>query len=192
MIAGEIGDAECVKRVQRGDTESFEILVRRYQKTTFNLIYRFVGDYDEATETAQEVFLSAYKSIQQFRGDASFSTWLYRIAFNHASTRRQSLHSKLKREVALDDTVILVDGGADPAASAERREIQQCVQQALNSLDRDDAQIILLRDLQDVRYEDIAQTLDVPVGTVKSRLHRARQALRASLAPYFSTDRKVS
>jgi RNA polymerase sigma-70 factor, ECF subfamily len=192
MIAGEIGDAECVKRVQRGDTESFEILVRRHQKTTFNLIYRFVGDYDEATETAQEVFLSAYKSIQQFRGDASFSTWLYRIAFNHASTRRQSLHSKLKREVALDDTVILVDGGADPAASAERREIQQCVQQALNSLDRDDAQIILLRDLQDVRYEDIAETLDVPVGTVKSRLHRARQALRASLAPYFSTDRKVS
>jgi RNA polymerase sigma-70 factor, ECF subfamily len=192
MIAGEIGDAECVKRVQRGDTESFEILVRRHQKTTFNLIYRFVGDYDEATETAQEVFLSAYKSIQQFRGDASFSTWLYRIAFNHASTRRQSLHNKLKREVALDDTVILVDGGADPAASAERREIQQCVQQALNSLDRDDAQIILLRDLQDVRYEDIAETLDVPVGTVKSRLHRARQALRASLAPYFSTDRKVS
>jgi RNA polymerase sigma-70 factor, ECF subfamily len=192
MIAGEIGDAECVKRVQRGDTESFEILVRRHQKTTFNLIYRFVGDYDEATETAQEVFLSAYKSIQQFRGDASFSTWLYRIAFNHASTRRESLHNKLKREVALDDTVILVDGGADPAASAERREIQQCVQQALNSLDRDDAQIILLRDLQDVRYEDIAQTLDVPVGTVKSRLHRARQALRASLAPYFSTDRKVS
>jgi RNA polymerase sigma-70 factor, ECF subfamily len=192
MIAGEIGDAECVKRVQRGDTESFEILVRRHQKTTFNLIYRFVGDYDEATETAQEVFLSAYKSIQQFRGDASFSTWLYRIAFNHASTRRESLHNKLKREVALDDTVILVDGGADPAASAERREIQQCVQQALNSLDRDDAQIILLRDLQDVRYEDIAETLDVPVGTVKSRLHRARQALRASLAPYFSTDRKVS
>ena len=192
MIAEEIGDAECVKRVQRGDTESFEILMRRHQKTTFNLIYRFVGDYDEASETAQEVFLSAYKSIQQFRGDASFSTWLYRIAFNHASTRRESLHNKLKREVALDDTVILVDGGADPAASAERREIQQCVQQALNSLDRDDAQIILLRDLQDVRYEDIAETLDVPVGTVKSRLHRARQALRASLAPYFSTDRKVS
>jgi RNA polymerase sigma-70 factor, ECF subfamily len=192
MIAEEIGDAECVKRVQRGDTESFEILVRRHQKTTFNLIYRFVGDYDEATETAQEVFLSAYKSIQQFRGDASFSTWLYRIAFNHASTRRENLHNKLKREVALDDAVVLVDGGADPAASAERREIQQCVQQALNSLDREDAQIILLRDLQDVRYEDIAQTLDVPVGTVKSRLHRARQALRASLAPFFSTDRKVS
>ena len=192
MLAEEIGDAECVKRVQRGDTQSFEILVRRHQNTTFNLIYRFLGDYDEATETAQEVFLSAYKSIQQFRGDANFATWLYRIAFNHASTRRKSLHSKLQRQVRLEDDVVLVDCGADPETSAERREIQQCVQQALNSLDRDDAQIILLRDLQDVRYEDIAETLDVPVGTVKSRLHRARQALRASLAPYVSTTRKVS
>lgn len=191
MLAEEIGDAECVKRVQRGDTQSFEILVRRHQNTTFNLIYRFLGDYDEATETAQEVFLSAYSSIQQFRGDANFATWLYRIAFNHASSRRKSLNSKLQRHVALEDEVV-ADCSADPETSAERREIQQCVQQALNSLDRDDAQIILLRDLQDVRYEDIAETLDVPVGTVKSRLHRARQALRASLAPYFSTDRKVS
>jgi RNA polymerase sigma-70 factor, ECF subfamily len=192
MLAEEIGDAECVKRVQRGDTESFEILVRRHQNTTFNLIYRFLGDYDEATDTAQEVFLSVYKSIQQFRGDATFSTWLYRIAFNHASTRRKSLNSKLQRQVALEDDAVLVDCGDNPETSAERKEIQQRVQQALNSLDGDDAQIILLRDLQDVSYEDIAQTLDVPIGTVKSRLHRARQALRTSLAPYFTCDRKVS
>jgi RNA polymerase sigma-70 factor, ECF subfamily len=192
MLAEEIGDAECVKRVQRGDTESFEILVRRHQKTTFNLIYRFLGDYDEATETAQEVFLSAYKSIQQFRGDATFSTWLYRIAFNHASSRRKNLNSKRQRQVPLEDAVLLVDCRPNPETSAQQKEIQQCVQQALNSLDVDDAQIILLRDLQDVSYEDIAQTLGVPVGTVKSRLHRARQALRTRLAPYFTRDRKVS
>jgi RNA polymerase sigma-70 factor, ECF subfamily len=192
MLAEEIGDAECVKRVQRGDTESFEILVRRHQNTTFNLIYRFLGDYDEATDTAQEVFLSAYRSIQQFRGDAKFSTWLYRIAFNHASTRRKSLNSKRQRQVTLEDHLGLVDCDENPETSAQRKEIQQCVQQALNSLDGDDAQIILLRDLQDISYEDIAQTLDVPVGTVKSRLHRARQALRTSLAPYFTRDRKVS
>ncbi len=192
MLGEETGDAECVKRVQRGDTESFEILVRRHQNTTFNLIYRFLGDYDEATETAQEVFLSAYKSIQQFRGDANFSTWLYRIAFNHASTRRKRLNSKRQREVTLEDDAVLVDCGATPEGSAERKEVQQHVQQALNRLNTDDAQIILLRDLQDVSYEDIAETLDVPVGTVKSRLHRARQALRISLAPYFTRDRKVS
>ena len=117
MLAEDIGDAECVKRVQRGDTQSFEILVRRHQNTTFNLIYRFLGDYDEATETAQEVFLSAYKSIQQFRGDANFATWLYRIAFNHASSRRKSLNSKLQRQVRLEDDVVLVDCGADPETS---------------------------------------------------------------------------
>ena len=192
MLGEDTGDAECVRRVQRGDIEFFEILVRRHQNTTFNLIYRFLGDYDEASETAQEVFLSAYKSIQQFRGDANFATWLYRIAFNHASTRRKNLSSKRQRQVALEDGAALVDSGANPETCAEQKEIQQYVQQALNSLDGDDAQIILLRDLQDVSYDDIAQTLDVPVGTVKSRLHRARQALRISLAPYFTRDRKVS
>ncbi|HEX6174615.1 MAG TPA: sigma-70 family RNA polymerase sigma factor [Candidatus Binatia bacterium] len=192
MLGEDTGDAECVRRVQRGDIEFFEILVRRHQNTTFNLIYRFLGDYDEASETAQEVFLSAYKSIQQFRGDANFATWLYRIAFNHASTRRKNLSSKRQRQVALEDDAALVDSGANPETCAEQKEIQQYVQQALNSLDGDDAQIILLRDLQDVSYDDIAQTLDVPVGTVKSRLHRARQALRISLAPYFTRDRKVS
>jgi RNA polymerase sigma-70 factor, ECF subfamily len=191
MLAEEIGDAECVKRVQRGDTESFEILVRRHQHTTFNLIYRFLGDYDETTETAQEVFLSAFQSIQQFRADATFSTWLYRIAFNHASSRRKSLKSKLQRQVALEEDAVLIDCGDNPEISAERKEIQRCVQQALSSLDGDDAQIILLRDLQDVSYEDIARSLDVPMGTVKSRLHRARQALRTSLAPYFIRGRKV-
>src|ERR687897_756793 len=88
---------------------SFEILLQRHQKATFNLVYRLLGDYDEAAEVAQEVFLSAYKSIRQFRGDANFSTWLYRIAFNHASTRRKSLNSKRQRQITLEDNVVLVD-----------------------------------------------------------------------------------
>ena len=91
MLAEGIGDAECVRRVQRGDTDSFEVLVRRHEKAIFNLVYRLLGNYDEAAEVAQEVFLSAFKSIHQFRGEANFSTWLYRIGLNHASTRRKSL-----------------------------------------------------------------------------------------------------
>jgi RNA polymerase sigma-70 factor (ECF subfamily) len=192
MLADGIGDAECVKRVQRGDANSFEILLQRHQKATFNLVYRLLGDYDEAAEVAQEVFLSAYKSIRQFRGDANFSTWLYRIAFNHASTRRKSLNIAHQRHIPLDGIEIIGDGAVDPAKSLEQKEIQERVQQALNGLDHDDAIIILLRDLQDVPYEEVAQMLDVPVGTVKSRLHRARQALKARLAPYFHTDRKAS
>jgi RNA polymerase sigma-70 factor (ECF subfamily) len=192
MLAEGIGDAECVKRVQRGDANAFEILLQRHQKATFNLVYRLLGDYDEAAEVAQEVFLSAYKSIRQFRGDANFSTWLYRIAFNHASTRRKSLNIAQQRHLPLDGIEIIGDGVVDPAKSLEQKEIQERVQQALNGLDHDDAIIILLRDLQDVPYEEVAQMLDVPVGTVKSRLHRARQALKARLAPYFHTDRKAS
>jgi len=191
MLAEGIGDAECVRRVQEGDTNSFEILVRRHEKEVFNLIYRLLGNYDEALEIAQEVFLSAFKSIHQFRGEANFSTWLYRIGLNHASTRRKSLHSSQQRYVPLDGTEVIADGALDPVKNVEHKEIQQRVQQALNSLDPEDARIILLRDLQDVPYEDVAEILDIPVGTVKSRLHRARQALRITLAPYFHADRKL-
>ena len=191
MFAEGIGDAECVRRVQQGDTDSFEILVRRHEKAVFNLIYRLLGNYDEALEIAQEVFLSAFKSIHQFRGEANFSTWLYRIGLNHASTRRKGLHSSQQRYVPLDGTEVIADGALDPVKNVEHKEIQQRVQQALDSLDPEDARIILLRDLQDVPYEDVAEILDIPVGTVKSRLHRARQALKISLAPYFHADRKL-
>jgi RNA polymerase sigma-70 factor (ECF subfamily) len=192
MLAEGIGDAECVRRVQQGDTDSFEVLVRRHQKAIFNLVYRLLGNYDEAAEVAQEVFLSAFKSIHQFRGEANFSTWLYRIGLNHASTRRKSLNTTQQRHIPLDGTEVIADGTVDPVKNVEHKEIQQRVQQALNSLDPEDARIILLRDLQDVPYEDVAEMLDIPVGTVKSRLHRARQALRTSLAPYFHANRKAS
>ena len=192
MLAEGIGDAECVRRVQQGDTDSFEVLVRRHEKAIFNLVYRLLGNYDEAAEVAQEVFLSAFKSIHQFRGEANFSTWLYRIGLNHASTRRKSLQSSQQRHIPLDGTEVIADGAVDPAKNVEHKEIQQRVQQALNSLDPEDARIVLLRDLQDIPYEDVAQMLDIPVGTVKSRLHRARQALKTSLAPYFHANRKAS
>ena len=192
MFAEGIGDAECVRRVQQGDTDSFEVLVRRHEKAIFNLVYRLLGNYDEAAEVAQEVFLSAFKSIHQFRGEANFSTWLYRIGLNHASTRRKSLQTSQQRHIPLDGTEVIADGAVDPAKNVEHKEIQQRVQQALNSLDPEDARIVLLRDLQDIPYEDVAQMLDIPVGTVKSRLHRARQALKTSLAPYFHANRKAS
>jgi RNA polymerase sigma factor (sigma-70 family) len=96
------------------------------------------------------------------------------------------LNNTQQRHVPLDGTEVIVDGAVDPAKSFEHKEIQQRVQQALNSLDPDDARIILLRDLQDVPYEDVAEMLDIPVGTVKSRLHRARQALKPAWRPIFS------
>jgi RNA polymerase sigma-70 factor (ECF subfamily) len=165
--------------------------VRRHEKAIFNVVYRMLGDYDDAAETAQEVFLSAYRAIGQFRGDANFSTWLYRIALNHASTRRKSTSSRQRRLVPIDDTELVDDVELGPAETLEKKEIRQRVQRALKELQPEDAMVILLRDLQDIAYEDVARVLNIPVGTVKSRLHRARQALKARLTAYFPTARKA-
>ena len=191
MASDSISDADYVRRLQRGETDAFEMLVRRHEKTIFNLVYRMLGDYDEAAEVSQEVFLSAYRAIGRFRGDANFSTWLYRIALNHTSTRRKSLGRRQQRNVAIDDTEPVRDLQPGPAETMEKKEIRERVQRALNNLEPDDATVIVLRDLQDIPYEEVARLLEVPVGTVKSRLHRARQALKSQLATYFYAGRKA-
>ena len=191
MASESISDAACVRRLQRGDIDAFEILVRRHEKTIFNLVYRMLGDYDDAAETSQEVFLSAYRAIGQFRGEANFSTWLYRIALNHATTRRKSAALRQKRFVAMDGSDLIDNDQIGPVETLEKKELRERVQRALSELEPEDATVILLRDLQDVPYEDVARVLQIPVGTVKSRLHRARQALKAKLAVYFRAGRKA-
>ncbi|MGH7845846.1 MAG: RNA polymerase sigma factor [Candidatus Binatia bacterium] len=183
-----ISDLECVQRLRRGEIDVFEVLVRRYQKTIFNLVYRVLGDYEEAAEISQEVFLSAYRSIRQFRGDASFSTWLYRIALNHASTQRKTMAKWQQRTAPLDTANPVSDHRLDPGHALEQKQTRERVQRALGSLEPNDALIILLRDLHDVPYEEVAQILAVPLGTVKSRLYRARQALKLRLTAYVSSN----
>ena len=191
MVSDSSSDADCVRRIQHGHADAFEVLVRRHEKTIFNLVYRMLGDYDDAAEVSQEVFLSAYRAIGQFRGDANFSTWLYRIALNHATTRRRSTHSRQQRTMQIEDMEILRDAQPGPAEMLERKELQERVQLALNKLAPEDATVILLRDLQDVPYDEVARVLEIPVGTVKSRLHRARQALKSLLATHFCAGRKA-
>lgn len=191
-------DGAWVRRVQGGETESFEVLIRRHEKPIFNLLYRWLGDYDDASETAQEVFLSAFRSIRKFRGDAKFSTWLYRIAVNHAKNRLKGIGASRHRTIPLESNDPEGDGGPvgrlpdpgpDPSEVAERTEDHARVQQWLNTLDPDDALVILLHDLQEVGYEEMGRILDLPLGTVKSRLHRARLALRAKMAPYIHSTK---
>lgn len=188
-VSADISDAECVRRLQQGETEAFAVLVERHQKNIFNLLYRMLGDHDDAAEVSQEAFLSAYRSIKSFRGDASFSTWLYRIAVNHANTRRKSVALSQQRAARMESLEPASDGASDPAAALERKEMRERVQAALNGLAAEDATIILLRDLQDVPYEAVAEILEIPIGTVKSRLHRARRALKVRLAPYLKGKR---
>ena len=191
MVPEAISDAECVRQLQRGETDAFETLIRRHQKTIFNLVYRMLGDYDEAAEISQEAFLSAYRAIGSFRGESNFSTWLYRIALNHATTRRKSLNTRQQRNVSIETTEPVIDPHPGPAETMEKKEIRERVQLALNRLEPDDAMVILLRDLQDVPYDEVARVLEIPVGTVKSRLYRARQALKTELASYFYAGRKA-
>ena len=183
----ERSDWECVQKVQGGDADAFELLVRRHEKRIFNLLYRWLGNYDEAAEVAQEVFLSAFRAIKRFRGGSSFATWLYRIGVNHAKNRHKGmLLTRERMEVArLSDPPGDGDPPSDPAHEVERRELHDLIQQGLSSLQADDALMILLHDLQEVRYEEMAAMLKIPLGTVKSRLHRARQALKNKLAPHF-------
>jgi len=189
MVHEERSDWECVQKVQGGDADAFETLVRRHEKKIFNLLYRWLGDYDEAADVAQEVFLAAFRAIKRFRGDSSFATWLYRIGVNHAKNRHKSLQAARQRQQAKEVSDAPGDPTSDPAEGVEQRERHDLVQRGLSELDADDALLILLHDLQEVRYEEISETLDIPLGTVKSRLHRARQALRVKLAPYFGRNK---
>ncbi len=191
-------DWEWIQRVQNGETDAFEILVQRHQKPIFNLLYRWLGDAEDASDAAQEVFLAAYRAIKDFRGDALFSTWLYRIAVNQAMNRRKRLAADPSRSAGMDRVdpdderdplAALPHPGPTPAQEAERKEAHARVQQGLNSLEEDAALIILLHDLQGLPYEEIGRILKVPVGTVKSRLHRARMALKTKLAPYYDSSR---
>jgi RNA polymerase sigma-70 factor (ECF subfamily) len=194
MNQEEDSDLESVQKVQAGDTDAFEVLIKRHEKMVFNLLYRWLGNYDDSAEVAQEVFLSAYRSIRRFRAESSFSTWLYRIAVNQAKNRLKAVSVLKQRTIPLEVGNPDGDGGPisgisnpglDPAQEAEAEEIHDRVHRELNRLDKDDRLLILLRDLQDVPYEEISKILGVPLGTVKSRLHRARQALKARLASYF-------
>jgi RNA polymerase sigma-70 factor (ECF subfamily) len=185
-----------VQQAQNGKTDAFEILIERHQKRIFNLLYRWLGEIEEAAEAAQEVFLAAYRAIQEFRGDALFTTWLYRIAIHQAMNRRKRLTADPSRKAASDSIDPgrgpLSDSfpsGLDPVQEADRKEAHLRVQQGLNSLKEEEALIILLHDFQELPYEEIARIFRLPLGTVKARVHRARLALKEKLAPDYDSTR---
>lgn len=184
-------DLEFVSACKEGDVDAFEVLVKRYQKRMFNIAFRMVGNYDEAGEIVQDVFLSAYKNIRRFKGKAKFSTWLHTIVINRARTRLNQLRAQLHREpISIDDPVVTNDGEikGEPASTEpsalerlERRDIQQKVRECIDSLDVEFREVLILRDIQGFSYEEISNALTIPGGTVKSRLSRARETIRDCL-----------
>jgi RNA polymerase sigma-70 factor (ECF subfamily) len=182
-------DDALVRLAVRGRTEAFEALVQRHQDRLYGLLHRMVGDRERALDLAQETFLKAWRGLAGFQGQSAFYTWLYRIARNVViSAGRYDAarpHIGISLDAPDDDGEVsritagaADDGPSERALAAERREL---VLRAIGSLPGEFREIIILRDMQDHAYEEIAEQLEIPVGTVRSRLHRARSELRARL-----------
>jgi RNA polymerase sigma-70 factor (ECF subfamily) len=190
-------DALLVARVKLGDVRAFEMLVVKYQRRIERLIGRMVRDVDLVPDIAQETFIRAYRAIPQFRGDSAFYTWLYRIAVN---TAKKSL-VELKRdpvitEAALasrddDDETSRVENelsdGETPDAVLASKEIATAVNSAIEDLSEDLRQAITLREIEGLSYEEIAEMMNCPIGTVRSRIFRAREAIALRLRPLLDT-----
>ena len=182
-------DQQLVERVQKGDKRAFDLLVRKYQHRVLKLVSRFVNDAAEAEDVAQEAFLKAYRALPAFRGDSAFYTWLYRIAIN---TAKNTLVSNRRRPVDFDldlqdpeqhDRQARLKEGDTPEGVLLTDEIREVVEVALQQLPEDLRKAIVLRELEGLSYEEIAEAMDCPVGTVRSRIFRAREAIDKKLKP---------
>ncbi|HHZ17625.1 MAG TPA: sigma-70 family RNA polymerase sigma factor [Peptococcaceae bacterium] len=181
-------DVELVAKSKAGDLHAFEELVCRYERKIYTLAYRMTGNYHDANDLAQEAFLRAFQSIKGFRGDASFSTWLCRIATNVCRDElrkryRVSLES-LEQEVSFGDWEMKKQIPADvpgPAEIYEQQELQHELQDLINTLTPEFRMALILRDIQGLSYEEIAEQLECSLGTVKSRISRARNYLKEKI-----------
>ena len=192
MTAEKEADQVLVERVQRGDKKAFDVLVLKYQHKVANLISRYIRDSSEVLDVTQEAFIKAYRALPKFRGDSAFYTWLYRVAIN---TAKNHLAAQARRPPGDDieaETAEQMEMGAalketdTPENLALQREIASTIQQALDGLPEDLRTAITLRELEGLSYEEIAQAMDCPIGTVRSRIFRAREAIDVKLKPLLA------
>jgi RNA polymerase sigma-70 factor (ECF subfamily) len=185
----EQDDESLIRSFLSDNPDAFDRLVIKYKDMIFNLCYRIVNDYDDANDCAQETFIKVYKSMKQFRFQSSFSTWLYRIAINTCRNRIASSGNRIRKKMlridnpgeAGSDTVDIHDCSFSPDSVFEKNEQARLIHQAIDALPEELKVLVVLRDLEGNSYEDIADITGVNLGTVKSRLARARHLLRESL-----------
>ena len=178
-------ELQLIDAARGGDQDAFAELVRLYEKRVFALTMRMCKNADDAAEAAQEAFLAVWQGLKFFRGESSFSTWLYRLASNACVDllRREGRHraaagpSLNDEEAAVDAT----DPAPQPQEALERRDLKEQIEDGLRSLTPDHRQVLILREMHQLSYDEIAETLDVDIGTVKSRINRARKQLRKIL-----------
>lgn len=191
MIATD-DDQDLVRASMTGDREAYGILVRRYEDRLYPTLLRLVGSPDDALDLRQDAFVRAYEKLDQFQGESSFYTWLYRISVNLALSKRRK--HELRCVPFPDPDRLELEGEAaksDPTIGAERAEACDVIQAALNELDEDYRAVVVLKDLDGLRYEEIAEMLEIPIGTVRSRLHRARSELKARILPVLEPKEVV-
>ncbi|HET7864630.1 MAG TPA: RNA polymerase sigma factor RpoE [Burkholderiaceae bacterium] len=190
-------DSLLVDRVKRGDMHAFEMLVVKYQRRIQRLVARMVRDPEQVEDIAQETFIRAYRALPQFRGESAFYTWLYRIAVN---TAKKTLMD-MKRDPIMTESALASRGESNETSSLENelssaetpeavlasREIAQTVNAAIEALPEDLRQAIVLREIEGLAYEEIASAMNCPVGTVRSRIFRAREAIAQRLRPLLGT-----
>lgn len=190
MIEEDV-DAELVRRVQRGDKKAFDLLVCKYQYKIAQLISRYIKDQHEALDVAQEAFIKAYRALPSFRGESAFYTWLYRIAIN---TAKNHIATRARRpaygEIELDDAEQFEAGfhlrnPETPEGLLMTEELAGVIQKALNDLPDELRTAISLREFEGLSYDEIAEVMNCPVGTVRSRIFRAREAIDKRLAYLF-------
>jgi RNA polymerase sigma-70 factor (ECF subfamily) len=178
-------EQHLLERSKAGDVAAFEELIEAYQKKIFNLAFRIVGNYDDAADLAQEALIRIFRSIANFREQSSFSTWIYRITTNvcldEIRKRKNAKVLSLDEEIHMEDGEMkrqIMSDDPQPDEVAEREELRSLVDGAIKSLPEDQRLVLTLRDIQGLSYEEISKILDCPSGTVKSRINRARQALK--------------
>ena len=178
-------DKRLIRKLRRRDEDAFRQLVLQYQHKVFNIVYRMIGDRQEAEDISQEVFVTVFKSIDSFRGESKFSTWLFRIATNQCKNRLKYLGRRARGKTQpIDDMVNpplaspLTGASPQPDKVAAGKELESIVQRALATLEDEHRVIIVLRDIEGLPYAEIADITGLNVGTVKSRLHRGRVALK--------------
>lgn len=183
-----MNETDIVRRAKQGDSHAFEQLVTQYEKQIYNLAYHYTGNEHDAMDASQEIFLKVYRFLPQFNEESLFSTWLYRVASNVCKDvlRKRYAKNEVSFSVFNDDeeeyTFDVPDMRYDPSSELERKELRKEIHQSLSALSPDHREILILRDIVGLSYEDISSSLELGQGTVKSRIARAREKLRAKLA----------
>ena len=187
-------DIDLVKRVQKGDKKAFDPLVIKYQQRIANLISRFIRDHDEVLDVTQEAFIKAYRALPNFRGDSQFYTWLYRVAINTAKNHLATLSRRppqgdIEAEIAEQmDMGTRLKEQETPERLAEEADLKAVILEAVDQLPEELKTALTLREIDGLSYDEIAEAMDCPIGTVRSRIFRAREAVDKAIKPLMGHD----